>query len=485
MEPPQQTPRPQKYRSFFEALSSLSSTKKDGDGDSQQHARLLRLPLRDFPPSVLAKARGRSGVASSLKRPRRSKDEEYYGDERLMLLQLPLPNKDGVSLLSVEDLVSREGVRVVGDDESTTLVAEGGVGRSFEMRRCETSNALVLVPPPSVRGNVADARLLAKPSAHFLELRERPLDRRALLESLEARPYDPWHCRRDDENGNEDESPGASLDELREKLRCSRRQVLRALESLSAMRLPGDRFVFLGEEVAREATDAVVAAIVEADDEDRKSWLLVEKDKDEPCVVRVRPRGCRDAAVNNLTSRREREHQFSGRIVRHCLRTLCEEGLDHERDDDDDDDDDELRLLLIKVAAHLAHRLFRSRHADDDAEASSWPVVEFLERWHALMPSAGNYVPTRGDLAGVALETTAVDSDDEDVRLRYFPRDLLPLDPAERFRALFREQGSWTRQDLEPYLQDLGSSEEERTELLLRHARATTSDENVTTYRSA
>lgn len=57
------------------------------------------------------------------------------------------------------------------------------------------------------------------------------------------------------------------------------------------------------------------------------------------------------------------------------------------------------------------------------------------------------------------------------LRIQYYPKDTLPLDPAQRFQDLFLTRSQWLLDDLLPYLDDVAVDKKKRDALLLKFAR--------------
>ena len=67
--------------------------------------------------------------------------------------------------------------------------------------------------------------------------------------------------------------------------------------------------------------------------------------------------------------------------------------------------------------------------------------------------------------------------------LKFFPRDALSVDHAERFKQLFEAQPKWELDELSVYLADLIVMGVTQAKLLLKYARSSTVEEGGTTKR--
>ena len=130
-------------------------------------------------------------------------------------------------------------------------------------------------------------------------------------------------------------------------LSCIGIQVLQALQASRAFCRLGKedqrrrrrrrRFFRLDQEVILEATDEIVAALSEVDEE--SNWMSSSIDDD---VVTIVQAPCCEQAVRNLD---QPHHPMSQQIVRHCLRNLCREDLVY---------DDEQSLPTEITTLHLS-----------------------------------------------------------------------------------------------------------------------------------
>jgi len=481
---------------------------------------LLSIPTSDF-PSI--KNSSKMGVTqqphTTLVPPIVSNDE----DQKLLLLQLP-------ASLKVEDILFKSNngqqqaniivnksfspsdshQKPMPNNSSITNENNGNEcnlileekGMTFGLIRAETSNSYILVPPSNVddaaippakktkrlptttSGETKEelmpmkARLLSENSTFFLEcvphyndMKWRRRRMAAICKLLSQCVYSPqedndsWEGDRNNKNRD-----GFTITELSIQLSCSRKEIQTLLQSVDRVfpfpqlsSKDEQRYGSLSEEVEQNSLMNIVHTLTEWEggfDYFKKGIIW------EDMVMEVLKRG-EDEISECIEA-----------VVRYCL---CKLRLDdtHEKEETC------VKLDVNKIAIFIAHYLFIS-------QTKPWEQSVFLSEWNRLMPGVGIlYEPKIELLKGVALIASNVDPETLEkskkameysvtgkgesslVHLKYFPRESLPLDAYERFKALFKEQSTWTLNDLEPYLETLVSfGEESVTDLLLKYTYA-------------
>lgn len=252
----------------------------------------------------------------------------------LMLLQLP-------ANWSVSDLKAAHFV--AQPSQQAALVVESK-RCSFSVHRVETSNALVMVPPPADDDEahralkkskvtevgktltVLPARLLKMGGAGacFLELREKKLSRIDLLEALEGYLLDPYNNNSNNKSSvdTKDEPPlrhmnnsavtGRTVADLAATLQCSKYEVEQSLKKIQAYALPRTdppEYCLLAEEALQECYSAIVAALAEADGCDDYAGTGVNTDD---FVTQV---------VERMLAEDEKFPDVDF-VIRHCLQQL-------------------------------------------------------------------------------------------------------------------------------------------------------------------
>jgi hypothetical protein len=193
----------------------------------------------------------------------------------LVLLQLPAG-------WSVDDLRGAGFRRAFETDDqppnnaTATLVSDVH-GTSFDLVRVETSNTLLVVPPPtkvalSNKRCKLEARVLCQPGgsscsgASFWQARPRPWPRRIWSDWRSMLLY-------------AESSQGRTVSELAAHCGVSRPQVHEALRMLAAVALPSAKevsYVVLSESLRYEVEDALVAALAEMEMDYATSGIPVE-----------------------------------------------------------------------------------------------------------------------------------------------------------------------------------------------------------------
>lgn len=280
----------------------------------------------------------------------------------LLLLQLPKG-------WTTQDLKDSKFIGSSADSSQVVLVVESKK-TSFSINRLETSNCLIMVPPPQYDNDndndmeqgaskkskltatgktilPVPARLLTPggSGSSFLELREKPLWIHDLKMSLQEHVLNPYNVHinpYNNDNSNDHSNniknsstalcAGRTVYDLAVYLQSSQAQVQSALDAIQAFALPRTHpvaYCLLSEETLLVACNAIVSALSEADD-------------------------CQDYAVTGVSVKRLVEHVVQNMsaeesyvdadfVIRHCLSTLSVSVVEHV------DGDDNIRLSVGKV----------------------------------------------------------------------------------------------------------------------------------------
>jgi hypothetical protein len=282
----------------------------------------------------------------------------------LLLLQLPKG-------WTTHDLKDSKFIGSSADSSQVVLVVESKK-TSFSINRLETSNCLVMVPPPQYDADEQGASKKSKLTAtgktilpvparlltpggsgsSFLELREKPLLIHELNKSLQEHVLNPYNIHINpysNSNNNSDNSSntniknsstalcaGRTVYDLAVHLQSSQAQVQSGLEAIQAFCLPRTdpvAYCVLSEETLLVACNAIVSALSEADE-------------------------CQDYAVAGVSMKRLVEHVIQNMsaeelyvdaefVVRHCLSTLTAAAANSV------DGEDNIRLSVGKVRIRI------------------------------------------------------------------------------------------------------------------------------------
>ncbi|KAG4302993.1 hypothetical protein PCANB_000675 [Pneumocystis canis] len=94
----------------------------------------------------------------------------------------------------------------------------------------------------------------------------------------------------------------------------------------------------------------------------------------------------------------------------------------------------------------------------------SIPLEDFIQTWKSIIPSPFSMHAELSLLQGEYILTGSSS-------LRYFPADMLPMDPALRFHELFLAQPKWNLSDILPFVRGLETDETKIDALLRKFAR--------------
>ena len=390
---------------------------------------LLAVPHSDVFGTNNESNSGKSTVKSSDKDSRPEKSP-------LLLIQFPDKN------WSTADL--RQASFVVNSHTGLVHLVAEEKARSYSLHKVETSNALVLVSPPSSLSvsekvktpttentgeepspkrtkkqslNVAHARLLQKgDGASFLELREYQLPWKLLVEICMV-------------------NPRPTLSQLSQSVGCSTSQVEKALHSLRHVLVqfpdqtvgPWPKYAF-----QQSLEHIIESAILATFNEVGSDWQVLPDNIHDLVKERLPP-----SIVDQVTDLEHWIHQ-----------TLHANSLSSSK------------TIAEKAVAHLTARdLFRHR--------TKWPSADFWKRWSMEMPGTDSSIHA-SYLKGLAVQTTeqvTEGGENASERLYWVSLPLEELFVLEKEKEenivlaamakLFDIQRIWSKHDLEPYLEQL------------------------------
>lgn len=299
--------------------------------------------------------------------------------------------------------------------------------KTYEVRKAETSNSLVLVPELSLPGSEeAGDRTLHNRQVcgiHYTYLEVRPCKPRIqkLRELLAEVPYSGPQS--EDQQGH---GQRYTLSDLLCRVQCSEQQLDEALYQLEAYHLYG--FWQILEFDYRFKVVSHILNLIES-----KSWPL---DGVRRCE-----------AIKELSELEPR-----------TVITQCFDYYLTPTDRDTDDGDTLYTLQDDKVCRLCAEVLLKS--------ADKYNLNEFLNIWQQSVPEG--LTTSLSQLEGVAL----VDRSSSTHTITYFPVSSLPQGIQDRFNCLFETREKWTFDEIRPYIEDLAADKTPVNALLTKYARA-------------
>lgn len=135
-------------------------------------------------------------------------------------------------------------------------------------------------------------------------------------------------------------------------------------------------------------------------------------------------------------------------------------------------EDGTAKVDMDKVARYIGEQLLKTRALQPTK--TSTVILE----WHNQLSGGGISQEVKAPLSllrGLYIEFPAPptpSTSNVPRTIQYYPKSLLPLDPAPRFQELFLTRSQWYLDELEPFIEDLSVDSKRREALLLRYARA-------------
>ncbi len=407
-------------------------------------------------------------------------------DSQLVMMQLPasLSFRDFQKAGNCKFLASNATSSML-PPQSCCLIVESQ-GSAFDLFKVETSNALVMFPSPQFPPNDEHKHKKPKTDAQtkviqqlcsmscrllqaggsgssFLELRPKPLCLKSLRRLLQPHLFDPYN------RSNVDTSAwqGRTVASLAYELLLSQAQIVEGLERLKALALfknldAGGQCCYgvLSEEAILDAQCALLSTLAECSEFEKYAFAEIPL----------------EPFVHESMKRMSETYPYLDQVLRHCIQTMLLLPMENDHlNPNGRKHSPELhvkldikkviqwrrrRLLLtmlvcvlkvslnltyslMQVAICVAKQLFLKRTEPFDEQS-------LLSCWQSRLPGVGDdYHVSLDLLRGVAIRC------DTGKRWKYFETHQLPLEPEERFRDLFQEQGIWSLEDLKPYLQPL------------------------------
>ena len=333
----------------------------------------------------------------------------------------------------VETLKKEGNFTLRGDpDESAVLCTSS---KTFSVKKCSTSNSLLLTPDLSVSNSPSD-EILSKSvvSTNFdyyeLKLVGGKLDK--LRNQLMITGF------RGEEYESEMESKMLTWDDILQTVQASENEIRHRLDELGAFEL-GGHWRLLDHEYKTSAMSRILTLLEE------KLWSWEKVPLIETCKM-----------LEDL------QPLFVTEI---CLRLYGIQVSDSETD------------VFIKLCQDKVSR-FYGEYILSSTEGR-FNLNEFLEVWQDSLPEG--MICDVKHLTGLIM----IDKSSPNHTITYLPVSSLPINPADRFAALFTRKEKWAHDEITPYLEDLAGPGQTVNALLLKYCRCSTDHVTKTkTYNS-
>jgi sister chromatid cohesion protein DCC1 len=142
-----------------------------------------------------------------------------------------------------------------------------------------------------------------------------------------------------------------------------------------------------------------------------------------------------------------KDHDVPEEILKHVLEMVSTEYYEESND------------ILYKVSQEEWGKI-TAENGFINKKLNGLGIQEFIARWGDLVPE--EFKVDLSWLKGMSFIN--------DEKIYYFPQSALELDPKQRFFQLFQAKKKWSREELAPFLQDLGTGKGLDT-LLVKWAR--------------
>ena len=150
-------------------------------------------------------------------------------------------------------------------------------------------------------------------------------------------------------------------------------------------------------------------------------------------------------------------------VILNVFETVGTENKTGEEGEGGDQDKAKLTFQIDqrKVAVNFAQVILQ--------KAGRFQLEDFMSVWSCSLPEMFDK-PDATMLRGMAL----VDAKAVPPSVTYFPKADMPEEAGSRFDFLFRTREKWTREDIEPYLEDLTTPKFDVGAILMKYARSST-----------
>ncbi|CAG7873946.1 unnamed protein product [Brassica rapa] len=337
------------------------------------------------------------------------------------------PHEDLLLLEADDNLVSdifngRVTLRGLPDEDAVLCTKS----KTYAIKFVGNSNSMFLIPPSNSPGFIQDDAhgkvsviKLAPGNMELVEVSPK-LDKlkQLLLES----PFGPGEvdAMMMDDDGSEKNRVLYTWSDLVNIIQASDEELLKGLESLSAIEIDGYWRV-----IDESYLDMILRMLL--NNCVLNSWSFDDLDKEE--------------VVSSLVA-----DEFPTKLAGHCLRVFGSEVKGTNK----------WKLEPRLVCLHFARQVLREE---------KMRVERFMEEWKKKIPEGmeEKFEMLEGE---VLTERIGIET-----RVYTFSVRSLPSTPAERFAVLFKHRPKWEWKDLEPYLRDLQVPRLSMEGLLLKYTR--------------
>ena len=250
----------------------------------------------------------------------------------------------------------------------------------------------------------------------------------------------------DDDDGDGDGSNHylKSFDELVENSACSREECLREWHRLGGCRINGYMCIF-SEAFMTKALHITLVSILGGSIDMNKldlkeTFKLVTRDIDEDY------------------------NPYTLEVIRTVLNKFGTKRLKDVSNDEKMADCDDSDRICWKLNMDIIAKWYGKQALLKYASQHSVPIDEFLIKWRSLFPP---FFPCDIDIDMLRGMIYKPDIN----TIQYISRDILPMEPKERFKLLFKLQNSWLLEDIAPYIEELNVRGLKLDNFIMKYAR--------------
>lgn len=250
----------------------------------------------------------------------------------------------------------------------------------------------------------------------------------------------------DDDDGDGDGSNHylKSFDELVENSACSREECLREWHRLGGCRINGYMCIF-SEAFMTKALHITLVSILGGSIDMNKldlkeTFKLVTRDIDEDY------------------------NPYTLEVIRTVLNKFGTKRLKDASNDEKMADCDDSDRICWKLNMDIIAKWYGKQALLKYASQHSVPIDEFLIKWRSLFPP---FFPCDIDIDMLRGMIYKPDIN----TIQYISRDILPMEPKERFKLLFKLQNSWLLEDIAPYIEELNVRGLKLDNFIMKYAR--------------
>ena len=248
----------------------------------------------------------------------------------------------------------------------------------------------------------------------------------------------------DDGDGDGSNHYLKSFDELVENSACSREECLREWHRLGGCRINGYMCIF-SEAFMTKALHITLVSILGGSIDMNKldlkeTFKLVTRDIDEDY------------------------NPYTLEVIRTVLNKFGTKRLKDASNDEKMADCDDSDRICWKLNMDIIAKWYGKQALLKYASQHSVPIDEFLIKWRSLFPP---FFPCDIDIDMLRGMIYKPDIN----TIQYISRDILPMEPKERFKLLFKLQNSWLLEDIAPYIEELNVRGLKLDNFIMKYAR--------------